>query len=491
MQTQAQTAAATNGLDLRTVARCMIGTAKFESPETTNTHRIAPGVAPTLCAAICRAHAEAARWALAQPGPVLVFEDDAAPLEGYSDILPPLPAPADIVWLGRHYTGKGTQVDANYERPVAGGTTWGCHAILLLTEAGKQQWLKAASRERATDEDATRFECKASHLMLRVPMFCQHPHKGGRHALNHLTFLDSDRKPCLPLRSFTGRTSDPLTGRWQWVPGYHGVFNLDGTFLEVRERDGLVTPGWWLRAGNGVRFGLHGQWEAAADLDGESLRMVVVKNPSAVESHTASRDQRPEAELVSQLRERASLALVNSPIAGISGWMEPAEMIWLRESARTRPRILEIGSWCGKSSWALAIGLPEGGVLTCLDTWRGSDTERLHDVAKTADDPIWKSFFTNHQLNIALGKIRVLRAKSEDGLADLAARGEQFDMIFVDADHTYVGALADILGSQKVLAPGGLLCGHDYGWGGNIGFVKQAVDEVGGRPVGANSIWAL
>jgi SAM-dependent methyltransferase len=52
----------------------------------------------------------------------------------------------------------------------------------------------------------------------------------------------------------------------------------------------------------------------------------------------------------------------------------------------------------------------------------------------------------------------------------------QFDLVFVDADHSYQKVLQDIAAWEDKVRPGGILCGDDYDnphWPG----VKQAVDE--------------
>lgn len=159
----------------------------------------------------------------------------------------------------------------------------------------------------------------------------------------------------------------------------------------------------------------------------------------------------------------------------IDGWMSECELDFLRSNAKGKLRILEIGSWLGRSSQGIVEGMnsPDS-VLTCLDTWRGSDNESGHDIAKTAEDPIYKSFCSNHSENIALGRVRVLRMDSHEGLRFLFNAGERFDFIFIDGNHSYESSSQDISLSLDVLSPGGLLCGHDLGWEG----INKALNEV-------------
>jgi hypothetical protein len=171
----------------------------------------------------------------------------------------------------------------------------------------------------------------------------------------------------------------------------------------------------------------------------------------------------------------------------IDGWMDDHELDWLRAMAVGKKNILEVGSWKGRSSAAIAEGMDQGVVLTCLDTWRGSDNETLHDFAKGESDPVWNEFLENHFVRIAQGSVRTVRMKSLDGMQLMHEKGEMFDYIFIDADHSFEACRSDIEAATKLLAPGGLLCGHDFDWPG----VNQAVCEAGGRPVGAGSIWKI
>lgn len=71
-----------------------------------------------------------------------------------------------------------------------------------------------------------------------------------------------------------------------------------------------------------------------------------------------------------------------------------------------------------------------------------------------------------------------------------AAKGvkdDSLDFVFIDADHTYEGALADILAWTPKVRKGGTIAGHDYNdkWPGVI----QAVKETGPAVVTHDSVW--
>jgi predicted O-methyltransferase YrrM len=138
------------------------------------------------------------------------------------------------------------------------------------------------------------------------------------------------------------------------------------------------------------------------------------------------------------------------------------ELEWLTGAAKGKKLILEIGSWKGRSSKAIVEGMLPGSMLMCMDTWRGSDNEELHDIAKSPEDPIYKEFCTNLRYEIETGMVVPLRMDSTDGLKHLASLGMKFDMIFLDANHSFEGVSSDCRNAIPLLAPGGLMCGHDW-----------------------------
>ncbi len=159
----------------------------------------------------------------------------------------------------------------------------------------------------------------------------------------------------------------------------------------------------------------------------------------------------------------------------IHGFMSSIDLSWLAQQGSTRSNIVEIGSWHGRSTRAIADNTR--GNVTAVDWWEGS--------------PELKALKADHHAqflsNMAgLDNVYDCQAKSVEAAALMAEAGEKFDMIFIDADHSYEEAKADILAWKPLLAEGGLLCGHDW----HHGPVKQAVREVLGEPkTSGDDIW--
>ena len=156
----------------------------------------------------------------------------------------------------------------------------------------------------------------------------------------------------------------------------------------------------------------------------------------------------------------------------IHGWMEPMELMWLGIQASRCNRICEIGSWKGRSTRALVDNAL--GTVLAVDTWAGSGGE--DDLAKV-DDPekLFQEFLTN-MAGVPEGKLTILKDTSLNAAKWCAENNTLFDMIFIDADHSYESVKADILAWFPLLSEGGIICGHDYiySWPG----VVKAVNEI-------------
>jgi len=175
----------------------------------------------------------------------------------------------------------------------------------------------------------------------------------------------------------------------------------------------------------------------------------------------------------------------------IEGWMEPEELLWLMEAARKKTLIIEIGSWKGRSTKALALSC--SGTVYAVDHWEGSEDERYasqNEAVRIGSDLMLDIFKKNLAPEIASGKVVPIQADSEEAMPLVAkALGErQADMVFVDGDHRYEPTKRDIANYRKFLKPGGLLCGHDY-WHDHPGVVQAVNETVLGFRQGARAIW--
>lgn len=127
---------------------------------------------------------------------------------------------------------------------------------------------------------------------------------------------------------------------------------------------------------------------------------------------------------------------------------------------RPGARVAEIGSWLGQGSTRVFIDTLapwEGSSLLCVDTWRGSPGVIRHQELVRDFD-----VFATFQANVAEANgVSVLpfMAGSLDAAAHVA--DSFFDLVFIDADHSYESVRADIAAWLPKVRPGGILCGHD------------------------------
>lgn len=185
-----------------------------------------------------------------------------------------------------------------------------------------------------------------------------------------------------------------------------------------------------------------------------------------------------------QLEREAVLTINISKALAVPGMGLPeVELRFLAEQAGKHYAIAEIGSWMGRSTRALADNTP--GTVVAVDTWAGTPGDaHMQTLAGKPADWVFGEFMRN---TADLANLTACHMHSLDAAVYFADR--RFDIIFIDADHSYEAVKADILAWRELLAPGGLLCGHDFGPGQKPG-VNQAVGELYPNAyIGAGSIW--
>lgn len=172
------------------------------------------------------------------------------------------------------------------------------------------------------------------------------------------------------------------------------------------------------------------------------------------------------------------------------GWMGKRSRAWLATQAAAAQTVIEVGVWLGRSTLAMAAATR--GTIWAVDHWRGTPDDapqhdRLYAGVLAVRDP-YAEFQKNLRGHLRCGRVVAVRMDSVAAAAHLRAeRGVGWaDFVFLDGDHSYAGIAADLEAYAPLVAPGGILAGHDWHWPG----VERAVTEVCG-PVerGPGSIW--
>jgi predicted O-methyltransferase YrrM len=136
----------------------------------------------------------------------------------------------------------------------------------------------------------------------------------------------------------------------------------------------------------------------------------------------------------------------------IKGWMKLIELRWLGEHAANCAKIVELGSWQGRSTRAMLDNSQAH--LWCVDSW-----DRHRPKGYQAGDAEMAAFLKN--VKDHLDRVTVLRLTTEAAVARVS-EDAPFDMVFIDADHAYESVKHDIEAYGPLVRKGGLLSGHDY-----------------------------
>jgi len=121
---------------------------------------------------------------------------------------------------------------------------------------------------------------------------------------------------------------------------------------------------------------------------------------------------------------------------------------------------LEVGSWLGQGSTQILIAAAKkkNGVVYCVDTWRGNLNVTKHqEIVENYD--VLGTFLANVQAGGGEALVKSLVMEG-DAAAQIIA-DHQFDLVFIDADHSYHATKSDIAKWSSKVKSDGILCGHD------------------------------
>jgi predicted O-methyltransferase YrrM len=126
---------------------------------------------------------------------------------------------------------------------------------------------------------------------------------------------------------------------------------------------------------------------------------------------------------------------------------------------RDRPaRMLEIGSWEGRSAIFFLNYLPQVR-LTCVDTFAGGQ-EHQEAAARTAEEAkMLAGVEARFDANTSAFSTRLekVKAPSVDGLVQLGLADRRFDIAYIDGGHRAREVYADSALTWPLMAPGGLV----------------------------------
>jgi Predicted O-methyltransferase len=147
-------------------------------------------------------------------------------------------------------------------------------------------------------------------------------------------------------------------------------------------------------------------------------------------------------------------------IIDIPGATRLNELEWLNEHARGKKCIVELGTYLGRSTIALA----SGGKVYAVDDFIGDRSEIISDEDRAK---IYERFLHNIK-----GFPNIYPVICDHADYDPP---DEVDMVFIDGSHKYNDVIRDILKYKH--RDNILICGHDYLWWPSV---KEAVDKMFG-----------
>jgi predicted O-methyltransferase YrrM len=157
-----------------------------------------------------------------------------------------------------------------------------------------------------------------------------------------------------------------------------------------------------------------------------------------------------------------SLEEVMQRVADVDGWMTPGQAATLYDAARRCPpggRIVEIGSFRGRSTIVLALAAAPDVEIVAIDPHAGNDRgpQEIEGFAAEADDD-HRIFLANLAAGGVAGRVRHVREFSDHAHEQVT---DPIDVLYIDGAHRYGPALADIRSWGARVADGGTLLIHD------------------------------
>ncbi|PRQ08164.1 class I SAM-dependent methyltransferase [Enhygromyxa salina] len=155
----------------------------------------------------------------------------------------------------------------------------------------------------------------------------------------------------------------------------------------------------------------------------------------------------PELDIFEQLRAEtyAKLSDPQMQVGRVEG-----RFLELMVKVTGAKRVLEIGTFSGYSSMAMAAGLPDDGKLVTCD---------VDPVATEIARRFWDRSPWGHKIELRLGD-------AKQTASELVAAGERFDLVFIDADKSGYVRYFEL--ALELLPIGGVILADNTLWSGRV-----------------------
>jgi predicted O-methyltransferase YrrM len=163
--------------------------------------------------------------------------------------------------------------------------------------------------------------------------------------------------------------------------------------------------------------------------------------------------------------------------------LDPYELLVLAGIARSLApsRILEIGTYDGNTALNLAVNTPVSTAITTVDLpqdWDGELTIPIASDEINTLDMNQERVEIGGQFKHSTYAPRIRQVFGDSAALDWNTLGGPFDLIFIDGCHARAYVRSDTDRALAVLAPGGTVIWHDYGF---IDDVSEVVDSYRDR----------
>jgi glycosyltransferase involved in cell wall biosynthesis len=159
---------------------------------------------------------------------------------------------------------------------------------------------------------------------------------------------------------------------------------------------------------------------------------------------------------------RAEVDLALERARGVEGWLSDDQAARLFNRAREvlpGGRIVEIGSYRGRSTIVLATGAADGVEVIAIDPHAGNDRgpQEIEGYSAEAEQDN-TAFHANLERATVAGRVLHVRRPSQEALGEVSGK---VDVLYVDGAHRFDPASRDIAGWGDRVRPGGTMLIHD------------------------------